>query len=80
MIGRCMPAGVLPDARIFCTSAGYRSGFSSLYLSWNSRGFFPGIAGAACAQVVRPAIVQTHAYRRLDPEGSVNANAMNSGG
>ena len=42
MIGRCMPAGVLPDARTFCISAGYRSGFSSLYLSWNSRGFLPG--------------------------------------
>ncbi len=41
MIGRCMPAGVLPDATIFSTSAANRSGFSSLYFSWKARGFFP---------------------------------------
>ena len=41
MIARCMPAGVLPDSTIFCTSSAYRSGFSSLYFSWNLRGFLP---------------------------------------
>ena len=41
MIARCIPAGVLPDSTILSTSAAYRSGFSSLYFSWNRRGFFP---------------------------------------
>ncbi len=41
MIGRCVPAGVLPAERTFSASKGYRAGSSSLYFSANLRGFFP---------------------------------------
>ena len=41
MMGRCVPAGVLPDASTFATVFALRCGSRSLYFSSNRRGFLP---------------------------------------
>ena len=45
MIGRCIPAGVFPDATTLATSSAYCDGFSSLYFCSNLRGCEPGYRG-----------------------------------
>ena len=45
MIGRCVPAGVLPLAMTLATSPAYFSGWCSLYFSSKLRGFFPVYRG-----------------------------------
>ena len=44
MIGRCMPAGVLPDARIFSTSAAYLLGVQLLVLLVEPARMLAGVA------------------------------------
>ena len=73
MIGRCMPAGVLPDARTFCTSAGYRSGFSSLYLSWNARGFLPGYRRRRVCAGARQGQYRAREIREIDANDRLKA-------
>src|ERR1700722_17584864 len=71
MIGRCVPAGVLPDARIFRTSEAYRSGFSSLYLSSKRRGFLPGYRGRRLwTGGVSGVFLSTQDSRRVGPDCS----------
>ena len=41
IMGRCIPAGVLPPSTILRMSSGYFSGWCSLYLSWKFLGFLP---------------------------------------
>ena len=77
MIGRCVPAGVLPDARTFCTSEAYRSGFSSFYLSWNPRGFLPGYRGRRlCAGGASGGLFSTQ-NSRLSSQESATGNDPN---
>src|SRR5687768_16016549 len=45
MIGRCVPAGVLPDSTTFCSVSGYFSSACSLYFSENLRGYLPEYRG-----------------------------------